>query len=702
MDLIIVESPHKAKTISKYLGRQYTVMASGGHIRDLPEHRMGIDVEHNFKPEYVITESKKNIIESMRKAIGKADKVYLASDPDREGEAISWHISQVFKLADNDIRIEFNEISKKAVLAALQHPRKINLNLVNAQQARRVLDRLVGYEVSPILSRKIKSGLSAGRVQSVALKMVVDREREIRNFVPEEYWNISAILFKYDVPAMLKCDFNDIDGKKVKVGNKDLADSIVNGSKAGKWYADSVKRDTSVSRPHPPFTTSTMQQDAASKLNMTPVQVMQIAQQLYEGIDIPGMGHTALVTYIRTDSTRVSAEAQNEALAYIRGTYGDDYAPAKPNVYKAKSSAQDAHEAIRPISLSMTPESLKDKLQKNTYRLYKLIYDRFVASQMAPALYDTLTVHIISESDKNYGYVLKGKTLKFKGWQAAYMPAGESNDKDAKTLPNIKDGEDFTLKEMKAEQKFTTPPARFTDATLVKGMEDNGIGRPSTYAATISVISKRNYIEKDGKFIKPTELGETVCDMLVKYFPNIMDVKFTSDMELNLDRIEGGGVQWEKIISDFYPDFKKRCAMARFDGEKMRLKPEETDEVCPNCGSKLVVREGRYGKFLACPNYPHCKFTKPYEGYVTTCPVCGRGVSRKVSKKGNVFYSCSGYPQCDFISWDLPAPVRCPKCGGFMKQAGKGEKHRYVCLNKQCGYTESVPLPEEGADGEDK
>lgn len=700
MDLIIVESPHKAKTISKYLGKQYMVMASGGHISDLPEHRMGIDIEHDFKPEYVITESKKQTIENLRKAIAKADKVYLATDPDREGEAISWHISQVFKLPDGDIRIEFNEISKKAVLAALEHPRRININLVNAQQARRVLDRLVGYEVSPILSRKIKNGLSAGRVQSVALKMVVDREREIRDFKPEEYWNIAAILFKDDVPAMLKCDFNDIGGKKTKVGNKQLADEIVSGSKAGRWYADSVKRDTSVSRPHPPFTTSTMQQDGASKLNLTPAQVMQLAQQLYEGVDIPGMGHTALVTYIRTDSTRVSSDAQNEALAYIRSNFGDNYAPVRPNVYKAKSGAQDAHEAIRPISLAMTPESLKDKLQRSMYKLYKLIYDRFVASQMAPALFDTLTVHVNSVSDKVYGYVLKGKTLKFNGWQAAYMPAGEGEEKSGKALPDIKEGETFILKEMKAEQKFTTPPARFTDATLVKGMEDNGIGRPSTYAATIAVISKRDYIEKDGKSIRPTELGETVCDMLVKYFPNIMDVKFTSDMEMDLDRVEGGGVKWEKIISDFYPDFKKRCAMARFDGANMRQKPEETDEICEKCGAKMVVREGKFGKFLACPNYPHCKFTKPYGGYVATCPVCGKGIIRKVSKKGNVFYSCSGYPECDFIAWDLPAPYRCPKCGGFMKQVGKGEKHRYVCLDKKCGYSESVPVKEEGGSEE--
>ncbi|MCI8325515.1 MAG: type I DNA topoisomerase [Clostridia bacterium] len=702
MDLVIVESPHKAKTIAKYLGREYQVLASGGHVRDLPEHSMGVDIEHGFKPEYVVTDGKKATIDTLGKAIAKADRVYLATDPDREGEAISWHLAQVFNLPEDDIRIEFNEISKKAVLNALKRPRHINDNLVDAQQARRVLDRLVGYKLSPILSRKIKSGLSAGRVQSVSLKMIVDREREILNFKPEEYWNIFAMLNKGGDSAIHKCEFYDIDGKKLKVDNKELADSIVAGSKAGEWSVESVKRDTSVNRPAPPFTTSTMQQDGASKLGLTPPKIMQIAQQLYEGVDIPGMGHTALVTYIRTDSVRVSDDAQREAIAHIKSVYGDAFAPDKPNFYKTKSGSQDAHEAIRPISLEADPEALKDKLERNVYKLYKLIYDRFVASQMAPAQYDTLTVRVVSHSDKEYGYLLKGRTLKFLGWRAAYTPAGaEKEEKDAKTLPDISEGERFMLKEMKAEQKFTTPPPRYTDATLVKGMEDNGIGRPSTYAATITVLSKRAYIDKDGKSIVPTQLGETVCDMLVKYFPNIMDVKFTSDMELDLDKIEEGGVQWQKILQDFYPDFIDKCHAAHSDSLKMRPKAEESDEICEKCGARMVIRESKFGKFLACPNYPNCKFTKPYGGYAAVCPKCGKGILRKVSKKGKVFYSCSGYPDCDFISWDLPAPHFCPQCKSTMRISGSGEKRKYVCVDRNCGYIEPAPEAETSQESEE-
>ncbi len=692
MKLVIVESPHKAKTIAKYLGKEYHVLASGGHVSDLPQKSLGIDIDHDFAPQYVVTPTKEETIKRIKSELAKADKVYLATDPDREGEAISWHLKNVCGIKGGDIRIVFNEISKKAVLAALDNPRSINMNLVDAQQARRVLDRLVGYQISPILSRKIKSGQSAGRVQSVALKMIVDREREIRDFKPEEYWNIYAFLLKDRRSAAFKCEFADVDGKKYKVRTKETAEKIVNRSKEGVWSVDQVKRSTSVSKPQPPFTTSTMQQDASAKLSLTAAQVMQIAQQLYEGVDIPGMGQIALVTYIRTDSVRIAAEAQNEALDYIRSVYGDKYAPKRPNIYTTKASAQDAHEAIRPISLSVTPDSIKDKVQRNVYRLYKLIFDRFVASQMQSASYDTLNVHIISYKDEHTcGYTLKGRTLKFNGWLAAYTPMTESEEKDSKTLPDFTEGQPLELKEMQSEQKFTKPPLRFTDSTLVKAMEENGIGRPSTYAATISVLAKRTYTDKEGKYIKPTELGEIVCDTLIKFFPNIMNVKFTSDMETKLDTIEDGGVRWQKIIEDFYPDFKAKLDAAKGDrSARVRPKDEESDVICEKCGARMVVKDSRYGKFLACPNFPKCRNTKPYGEPVAKCPKCGAGVYKKVSKKGKAYYSCENR-DCGFFCWDVPAPKLCPDCGEYMKMTkSKSGEVKYTCSNAECKHTEIV------------
>lgn len=692
MKLVIVESPHKAKTIAKYLGKEYHVLASGGHVSDLPQKSLGIDIDHDFAPQYVVTPSKEETIRRIKSELAKADKVYLATDPDREGEAISWHLKNVCDIDGSDIRIVFNEISKKAVLNALEHPRTINMNLVDAQQARRVLDRLVGYQISPVLSRKIKSGQSAGRVQSVALKMIVDREREIRDFKPEEYWNIYAFLLKDKRSSAFKCEFADVDGKKYKVRTKETADKIVNRSKEGEWSVDQVKRSTSVSKPQPPFTTSTMQQDASAKLSLTAAQVMQIAQQLYEGVDIPGMGQIALVTYIRTDSVRIAAEAQNEALDYIRTTYGDKYAPKRPNIYTTKAGAQDAHEAIRPISLAVTPDSIKEKVQRNVYRLYKLIFDRFVASQMQSASYDTLNVHIVSAKEGHTcGYTLKGRTLKFNGWLAAYTPMTDGEEKDSKTLPDFTEGQPLELKEMQSEQKFTKPPLRFTDSTLVKAMEENGIGRPSTYAATISVLAKRTYTDKEGKYIKPTELGEIVCDTLVKYFPNIMNVKFTSDMETKLDTIEDGGVRWQKIIEDFYPDFKARLDAAKGD-RSVRVKPkeEESDVICEKCGARMVVKDSRYGKFLACPNFPRCRNTKPYGEAVAKCPKCGAGVYKKTSKKGKAYYACENR-DCGFYCWDVPAPKLCPDCGAYMKMTkSKTGEVRYTCSNAECKHTEIV------------
>lgn len=700
MKLVIVESPHKAKTIVKYLGTGYHVVASGGHISDLPQKSLGIDVNDNYKPEYVITPSKEETIKRIKSELAKCDKVYLATDPDREGEAISWHLANVCGIKDKNVRIVFNEISKKAVTQALESPHEINMNLVNAQQARRVLDRLVGYELSPVISRKVKGAMSAGRVQSVALKMIVEREREIRDFKPEEYWNIFAFLLKEGKSAPFRCEFVDVDGKKYKVKSKEGADKIIKASTEGEWSVDKVKRANSVSKPQPPFTTSTMQQDASGKLSLTAPQVMQIAQQLYEGVDLGSEGQIALVTYIRTDSVRISVDAQKEALRFINDNYGEDYVPKRPNVYETKKGAQDAHEAIRPISLERTPESIKDKVPRNTYRLYKLIYDRFVASQMANAVYDTLNVHINSLNPNGHtcGYNLKGRTLMFKGYLAAYTPVSdEEGEKDSKTLPDFKEGEKLSLKEMQSEQKFTKPPLRYTDSTLVKAMEENGIGRPSTYAATITVLAKRKYTDKEGKYIIPTELGELACDCLCKYFPYIMDVKFTSNMESDLDKIEDGSTEWQSVIADFYPGFHERVLKARGDHTtKVKPKEEVSDVVCDKCGAMMVIKEGRYGKFLACPNYPKCKNIKPLNEAVAKCPKCGGDVYKRISKKGKPYYSCANYPSCDFYSWDIPAPILCPECGSYMKMTkDKDGNTKYSCSSRECKYTQIIPNTEE-------
>ena len=596
MKLIIVESPHKATTISKYLGKDFKVIASKGHVRDLPEKRMAVNVDNNFEPEYVINPDKEATIKYIKQEVAKADKVYLAGDPDREGEAISWHISEVCNVKGNDVRIEFNEISKKAVENAIEHPRAINMDLVDAQQARRVLDRLVGYELSPIISKLIQNGLSAGRVQSVALKMIVDRENEIRNFKPEEYWNIIAAISKTENGKSYKCDFNGLnDGKKMKVPNKEVTDEIIEASKNGSWSVNNVKRSKSYSKAPAPFTTSTMQQEAISKLNFSAAQVTKCAQALYEGVEIQGMGQIALVTYIRTDSVRVSSEAQKEALAFIGEKFGNDYVPAKPNFFATKQDAQDAHEAIRPINVELTPESIKDKMPRDDWRLYNLIYNRFLASQMAPAIYDTLDVSITSKyNDTAYGYKLKGKTCAFKGFTAAYA----SDEKDsAKELPNYEAGEQLVCQDVTGEQKFTKPSPRFTDGTVIKAMEDNGIGRPSTYEKTVSVLVLRKYVEKvknpENKKMElvPTELGEKVVEKLVEGFPTIMDTKFTAAMEDKLDEIAEGKEKWYKVLKDFYPDFHKQVLNVRFFGKKDPA--QESDVICDKWGARMIIKQGK-------------------------------------------------------------------------------------------------------------
>ena len=670
MDLIIVESPSKAKTISKYLKGKYRVDASGGHVRDLPEKRLGVDIANNFEPTYVVTPEKKAIIKRLTDEAAKADNVYLATDPDREGEAISWHLKNVLKLKDGKNRIEFNEISPAAVTKALENPREIDYNLVDAQQARRVLDRLVGYKLSPLLCKRIRSGLSAGRVQSVALRLIVDREREIQAFVPEEYWNINAEL--QDKPkaySPFKALLSEKNGKKYKPSNKEESDALIAAIDGKPYIVKEIKKALAKSHAPAPFTTSTLQQDASNKFGMTSPEVMLVAQHLYEGIDTEKEGHIALVTYIRTDSVRVSAEAQERARGYIAEKYGKEYVPAKPNFYKSKKDAQDAHECIRPIDITRTPESMKGVLDKKHYNVYKLIYERFIASQMSEAVYNSVKIKI-----DNSGYTFKasGRTLKFAGFTAVYQDAapkqdasknGEDEAETSKLLPDLKEGEEVDLVRLLPEQKFTKPPQRYTDASLVKAMEDKGIGRPSTYASIISVLSRRKYVTKDGKYMVPTEVAYQITDLLMKYFTDIMDVGFTAKMEDQLDHIEDGGEDWRKIIADFYPPFAEKLVFASNDGA------EPTDEVCDKCGHPMVRKTGRYGSYLACSNYPACSNIKSEGAEIsqTKCPKCGANMVVKSGKYGK-FLACPNYPECSTILpfESEPSDVPCPKCGEKM------------------------------------
>ncbi len=687
MKLIIVESPHKATTISKYLGSGYKVIASKGHVRDLPEKSTGVDVKNNYKPEYVISPAKEATIKYIKQEAAKADKVYLAGDPDREGEAISWHISEVCNISGNDIRIEFNEISKKAVEKALTMPRAIDMNLVDAYQARRVLDRLVGYELSPVVSKAIQSGLSAGRVQSVTLKLIVDRENEIKNFKPEEYWNISAYISKTKDSKSYKCDLEKLNGKKVKVNNSTDAQSIIDNSKAGDWSIGNVKRSQSKAHAPAPFTTSSMQQEAISKLGFTAAMVTSCAQKLYEGADVQGEGQIALVTYIRTDSVRVSPEAQRACLDFIKNNenYGPDYVPNTPNFYATKGDAQDAHEAIRPIDMNRTPDSLKDKMKKEEWRLYNLIYKRFLASQMASAVYDTLDVQVLSKNNADtYEYKLKGKTCVFKGFTAAYSVSDEKDE--TKSLPNFTEQENVFVQDVKGEQKFTKPEPRYTDGTIIKTMEDNGIGRPSTYSSTVTVLLNRKYVEfvknteNKKKELVPTELGCQVVEYLNKNFPDIMNVKFTAEMETNLDKIAEGKEKWQKVIDEFYPEFHKKII-----GPHVKNEPKESNVICKVCGAKMLIRNGKNGPFLGCSRFPVCKHTEPIEEPVAKCPVCGKDVCKRIGKSGKPYYTCTGYPACKFISWDIPAPILCPKCNSPMRifTAKDGTK-KYICQDRNC------------------
>lgn len=688
MKLVIVESPSKAKTISKYLGNDYQVIASAGHIVDLPQKSLGVDVSSNFKPHYIDVEGKEKIISDLQAKIKKTNEIFLATDPDREGEAIAWHIKNRFNLSDDVNRIEFNEITKKSVQDAIEKPRKIDQNLVDAQQARRVLDRLVGYQVSPILATKISKGLSAGRVQSVALKIVVDREREIKAFEPKEYWTIIANISRENSKTSYKALFVDINKKKATIKNKEECDKVLEAIKQGKMYVDEVKRQVQQRKPQPPFITSTMQQEGVSKLNFSTAKVSQIAQKLYEGIDIEGMGTKALITYIRTDSTRVASVAQQAAREFITSNYGKDYVPKTIPNYETKKGAQDAHEAIRPIYVEITPQSIKDKVDKDAYKLYKLIYERFMASQMSNAIYDTLNVHIVSDDDKSkYGFQIKGRSVRFDGYTAIYsettIKEKEDSEEDAElnNLPQFEENEKINLNSLTSEQKFTKPSFRFTEASLIKKLEELGIGRPSTYATIMTTLSKRDYTIKEKKFIVPTELGINVVDFLVKHFKDVLDIKFTSNMETNLDKIAEGEKFWIDVLKDFYPTFKEELNSAKY-GEKITT---YTNIKCTKCGSRMVIKDGPYGKFLGCENYPNCKNIMNYGDPLCECPMCHSTIVRMVSKAKKYYYKCAN-KECKFMSFDLPAPFLCPKCNQIVKEIKGQKQNKYKCTNTNCDF----------------
>lgn len=686
MKLVLIEGPAKRDTIKKYLGSDYEVFATKGHFRDLPVKTLGVDVNKNYTPTYVITKEKEELVKQIKQKYAKADAVYLATDPDREGEAISWHLAYVLDLPkDAPVRIEFNEISKTAIQHAIENPRTLNYNLIDAQQARRVLDRLMGYKLSPLLSQKIKSKLSAGRVQSVTLKLIVDREKKIQSFVPEEYWNFSAMLSKEGYKTAFKSDLTEYQGKKIKLQNKQQVDKVLTDLDGADFVVDNVKESTVTQKAPAPYITSTLQQDAVEKLKMSLSAYTRCAQDLYEGIEIAGEGKYALVTYIRTDSTRVSAGAQEMAKKYILDNFGTQYMPAKFNVHESKKSAQDAHEAIRPITLQFTPEYLKGKIENKYLQLYTLVFNRFLASQMTNAQYDSMTVDI---SAKEYKFRSSGRALKFDGFTRVYKPMDE--EKGGINLPKLAVGDKLTKQELKYEQKFTKPPVRYTESTIVKEMEDKGIGRPATYAATVTTIASRDYTKKDGKYIVPTELGIKVTEFLENYFENLMNVKFTAEMEEKLDEIELGGKDWHSLIDTFYQDFRVQLDNAYEKSALVKKEVEVSDVICDKCGANMVYRESKYGKFLACPNYPKCKNTLNIEKEhkVTekgVCPECGKQVSEKFSKTGKTFFGCDGYPECRYMSWDLPIG-KCDKCGGHLFKHFTQSAIKTYCDNKQCGY----------------
>jgi DNA topoisomerase-1 len=670
--LVIVESPSKAATIKKYLGSGYSVVASMGHIIDLPKSQLGIDVEAGFVPRYITIRGKGDLVKSLKREAKNASKVFLATDPDREGEAISWHLANLLDIDKSaKCRVTFNEITKKAVTAGIKEPREIDESLVDAQQARRVLDRIVGYKISPILWRKVRKGLSAGRVQSVATKLICDREKEINDFDSKEYWTIDAYL--YAGKKKFVSSFYGKGGKKTDIPDSESADRILKAIDGGEYTVTSIKKAEKKKTSAPPFITSTLQQEAGRKLSFTSQRTMQAAQQLYEGINIKGKGQIGLITYMRTDSLRVSDEALSEARSFIEANYGKEYLPAKAKVYKTKKNAQDAHEAIRPTTPSLTPDSIKDSLTNDQYKIYKIIWDRFMASQMTDAIFDTVSADI----DVNgYTFRAAGSSVKFAGFSLLYMESGDTDEKKETKLPELNKGDVLKCDKVESEQHFTQPPARYTEASLIKTLEEKGIGRPSTYSPIITTIIARGYVVRSKKSLMPTELGSIVNSIMCENFEDIVDVAFTATMEERLDKVEEGKLDWHNLISDFYNPFEKTLSLAEEKIGNVEIKDEVSDIVCDKCGRMMVYKQGKFGRFLACPGFPECRNTKAIvKGTGISCPKCGKEVIEKKSRRGKLFYGCTGYPECDFTSWDKPTEEKCPKCGGIMyEKAGRAKK----------------------------
>lgn len=681
--LVIVESPAKVKTIKKFLGSNYEVDASNGHVRDLPKSQLGIDVEHDFEPKYITIRGKGDILAKLRKEVKKADVIYLATDPDREGEAISWHLSKALKLDEMQskevYRISFNEITKNAVKASLKAPREIDMDLVDAQQARRMLDRMVGYRISPLLWAKVKRGLSAGRVQSVALRMICDREDEINSFIPEEYWNLEADLKQDGAKKTLQAKFYGTKDGKVAIHNKEELDAILKGLKNKKYVIDEMKTGERVKKAPIPFTTSTLQQEASKVLNFSTQKTMRLAQQLYEGVDVKGHGTVGLITYLRTDSTRIAEEADVAARAYIGETYGEQYVVKTENTKKPNAKIQDAHEAIRPTDIKLTPTIVKESLQRDLFRLYQLIWKRFTASRMENAVYETTSVKVKAGS---YYFTLAASKLAFDGFMSVYVQEDDKEEANA-LLNKLEKGMELHLEKLDSSQHFTQPPAHFTEASLVKTLEEQGIGRPSTYAPTITTILARRYVIKENKNLYVTELGEVVNNTMKQWFESIVDTSFTANMEYLLDKVGDGTVTWKTVVSNFYPDLDEAVKKAEAEMESVTIADEVTDEICDVCGRNMVIKYGPHGKFLACPGFPECRNTKPYlEKIGVPCPKCGKEVVIKKTKKGRKYYGCENNPDCDFMSWQKPSKEKCPQCGNYMVEKG----NKLLCSDEHCGY----------------
>ena len=681
--LVIVESPAKVKTIKKFLGKNYEVMASNGHVRDLPKSQLGFSPENDFEPKYITIRGKGEILAKLRKEVKKADKIYLATDPDREGEAISWHLTKALKLDDKDVsRISFNEITKSAVKTSLKNPREIDMDLVDAQQARRMLDRMVGYRISPLLWAKVKRGLSAGRVQSVALRIVCDREEEINAFIPEEYWSLEASLLPEGEKKPIIAKLMDKNGEKIEITSKEQMDAVLAELKDKDFNVTDIKKGERTKKAPLPFTTSTLQQEASKALNFPISKTMRIAQQLYEGVDIKGQGTVGIITYLRTDSVRISEEADAAARTFVEETYGDSYVSAGETGKKSNAKIQDAHEAIRPTDINRIPSEIKESLSRDQFRLYQLIWKRFAASRMANAVYETTTVNI---GVGDYRFRVSTSKVAFDGFMAVYTEADDEKAEKQVLLKSLDKDTKLSLVDYDPKQHFTQPPAHYTEASLVKTLEELGIGRPSTYSPTITTIRARRYITKENKNLYVTEIGEVVNSIMKESFPTIVDEHFTANMESLLDGVAEGKIPWKTVVANFYPDLEKAVQAAEEELEKITIEDEVTDEICEVCGRNMVIKYGPYGKFLACPGFPECRNTKPYyEKIGVACPKCGKDVVIKMTKKGRRYYGCIDYPECDFMSWGRPVDKKCPRCGGYMVEKG----NKLACADEHCGYTE--------------